>query len=741
MKSIVSVSRCGSTSHLSAAIQLMLMASALAGVAAGQFVPASITTINQPSSGQAVFDLVGNAYYAAPGPVTSGAAQTKPGSGTCYVATGFIGDVPEPCPDTGVVKVDPAGNEVWGTLLGGPTADIGSALAVDAGGNVLITGSTGGQFPTTARAAIPTSTTATVFAAKVSADGSKFLYSTYLPASAATSAAIAVDAQDNAYIAGKSSTGHAYVIKLSADGSTILYNAVLAGSRVDAATAITIDAAGHALVAGLTTSPNFPVTKGTLQHQLAGTQNNFLARLDPAGNILMSTYLGGSGTDTPAAIGLDGNGNIYLAGSTSSLDFPTTPGTFQPTPIVPAWNNSSAAGFVSQIATDGSALNWSSYVMSSDLGLAVGVGDTEEGNTYIAGLQVGVAEMAVTAAGDLYLGGVTGAGFPVTPSAPQICFQGSANRSNGFVAHLNSQGALVDATYLGPSLGGDVSSVSGLGPLADHAVLAVWNEPGNNASSKVQFGSGGWTAPACLSTSVLNAATQTAGNGIVAGELVTLTGFGIGPEIGVAYQPDAQGNIPLQLAGVQVFFDNEPVPVLYAQSRRINAVAPIALEGKSTTRVTVTYNDQQFGPVSSPVTFGSPGIFRLHVGQSAQAVAANQDWTLNGPSNPAARGSVVTVWATGYGPTNPACAIGGLNDPQAEPLNTGISPLLFGGGLFEALYAGSAPDLVCGVVQINFQVPTNATPGNYFFVPWVQLVQGNRTMVYQPPIGATLVIK
>jgi uncharacterized protein (TIGR03437 family) len=183
------------------------------------------------------------------------------------------------------------------------------------------------------------------------------------------------------------------------------------------------------------------------------------------------------------------------------------------------------------------------------------------------------------------------------------------------------------------------------------------------------------------------------------------------------------------------------VPVLYAQSRQINAVAPIALAGKSATKVTVTYNDQQFGPVSSPVTFGSPGIFRLHVGQSAQAVAANEDWTLNGPSNPAARGSVVTIWATGYGPTDPACAIGGLNDPQAEPLSTGISALLFDGGLFDAIYAGSAPDLVCGVVQINFQVPANATPGTYFFLPWVQLVQGNATRVNQPPIGATLVIK
>lgn len=745
MQSAIGVWRCGSDGPIGAAIRLMVTAGALAcalsGMAAAQSVPASITTINQPTSGQAVFDAAGNVYYASPGPVTAGAAQTQPGGGTCYVATGFIGDVPVPCPDAGVVKVDPSGNEVWGTLLGGPTADTGSALAVDGAGSVFLTGSTSGQFPTTANVPIPNSTTATVFAARLSADGSKLIYSTYLPATVAFSTAIAVDAQDNAYIAGKSSTGHAYVVKLSADGSTILYNVTLAGSGIDAATALTIDAAGNVLVAGLTSSANFPVTKGAFQQQLAGTQNTFLTRLDPTGNILMSTYLGGSGTDAPAAIALDGAGNIYLAGSTSSLDFPTTPGTFQPSPIVPAWNNSSPAGFVSQVAPDGSALNWSSYVMSSDLGLQVGVGDTEEGNTYIASLSVGVAELAVTAAGDVYLGGITGAGFPVTPSAPQICFQGTANRSDGFVAHLNSRGALVDATYLGPSRATDVNYIWGLAPVAGDAVLVVWHDAGNSVLSNVQFGSGGWTAAPCLSTSVLNAATQTAEFGVAAGELVTLTGFGIGPETGVAYQPDSQGNVPLQVAGVQVFFDGSPAPVLYAQSRQINAVAPVALAGKSTTSVTVTYSDQQFGPVSSPVTFGSPGIFRLQVGQSAQAVAMNQDWTLNGPSNPATPGSVVTVWATGYGPTNPACATGGLNDPQAEPLSTGVSALLVGGGLFDALYAGSSPGLVCGVVQINFQVPANTSPGTYFFLPWIQWVQGNSTTENQPPIGATIAVK
>ena len=77
-----------------------------------------------------------------------------------------------------------------------------------------------------------------------------------------------------------------------------------------------------------------------------------------------------------------------------------------------------------------------------------------------ANQDVGVNALGVNSAGDIYIGGLTGPGFPVTPSAPEICFQGSTNRTNGFLAHLNSNGSLMDATYLGDSAGGDVTFTS-----------------------------------------------------------------------------------------------------------------------------------------------------------------------------------------------------------------------------------------------------------------------------------------
>src|SRR5439155_17148900 len=183
---------------------------------------------------------------------------------------------------------------------------------------------------------------------------------------------------------------------------------------------------------GQTSSPDFPVSPAAVQSRLAGTQNVFVAKLDASGQVVFSTYLGGSATDAPTVVRTDSKGNIYLAGETTSLDFPATPGTFQPTPVVPLWNNSGPGGFIAVLTANGNALVYSSYVMSLD-----------------RGLHRGVTQLAVTASGEAYVAGVTWAGFPVTTSAPQICLDGSIvhegltlDGANVFVAHLDPYGAL-----------------------------------------------------------------------------------------------------------------------------------------------------------------------------------------------------------------------------------------------------------------------------------------------------------
>jgi uncharacterized protein (TIGR03437 family) len=322
------------------------------------------------------------------------------------------------------------------------------------------------------------------------------------------------------------------------------------------------------------------------------------------------------------------------------------------------------------------------------------------------------------------------------------------------VAHFDSQGVLLDATYIGDTTDNTAEAMT----LAnDGSILLAWDSndsTGSNSFSRIQFGSAGWIPPACLSPDALNAATLHSqgainGRGVAPGEIVTLTGFGIGPEAGIASQLDAQSQLPVELAGVEVLFDGQPAPLLYVQSQQINAVAPYGLSAETSTNISVIYNGAPVGPVTVPVVFGVPGIFRLQPGVSSQAAALNQDGTINGPLNPASPGSVVTIWGTGFGPTNPTCASGGLNLPIAANLAPGTSVTLndlasasglIAGRSNPALYAGSAPTLLCGVTQINMLVPSYAQ-GEYLFFPNVAMAIPGGTTSDQSAIGVTIAVK
>jgi uncharacterized protein (TIGR03437 family) len=676
--------------------------------------PASIT--NTPPAFYApiipaMSDAAGNVYYIATNfnnpsnlPLTPGAAQTQNGGGTCSLPPRFP---IIPCADAWVAKVDASGNLVFGTLLGGPTNDSGTALAVDDAGSVFVAGSTGGSFPTTSHAAIRVSTTATAFAAKLNADGSHVLFSTYLPDTLRTASAIAIDGQGNAYIAGESGSHHTCVVKLSVDGSAVLYAIILGGSGSDAADAIAADADGTVVLAGHTTSPDFPVSEWAVQPNLVGVQNIFVAKIAASGLVVAATYLGGSGKDRPSAVGADAAGNLFVAGQTSSLDFPTTEGSLAPVAAVPMWNTT-PGGFVAQITPDGSALGWSSYVMSMDWGV-----------------QKGVAQMAVSASGETYIAGLTGSGFPTTPSAPLVCMNNASADQylvNAFLAHLDNRGALLDATYAGEK---GIGGVGGPSLADDGSVLLPWLGGASFAGrlARIRFGGGG-SAAACLSPGALNGATRFGGGdfavAIAPGEIVTLNGFEIGPDAGVSYQADAQGAPPTELAGVQVLFDGQPAPVLYVQSRQINAAAPVELRGQTQTTITVVYNQVAVGSIQATVTEnGVPGIFRLQPDVSPQAIAVNPDGTMNGPSNPADRRSTVSLLGTGFGPIDPPCATGRLNVPGPANLAAGWGVKLFDSvsTRIPALSTVGAPGLLCGILRIEMQVPADIPSGAYVIYP------------------------
>src|SRR5262249_8501534 len=111
----------------------------------------------------------------------------------------------------------------------------------------------------------------------------------------------------------------------------LAYSTYLGGSGNDSGQALAVDTSGSAYGTGLTASANFPTSPGALQPLHRGAFDVFVTKLNPSGTALVySTYLGGNDDDAGFGIAVDADGNAYITGRTSSSDFPTTPGAFQP---------------------------------------------------------------------------------------------------------------------------------------------------------------------------------------------------------------------------------------------------------------------------------------------------------------------------------------------------------------------------------------------------------------------------
>ena len=667
-----------------------------------------------------VWDAQGNAYVAttvSPGevgisspplPVTPGAAQTQPGLGICsLVATGIIGTMQYYCTDAFILKQQPDGSLVYATYLGGDKQDTVGGIALDAAGNVYVTGTTGGDFPATPGAlltSMPPGVSSTGFVAKLNPQGTHFAYVTYLP-DGGTASGITLDAAGNAYVTGGTAAGDLYAAKLSSDGSKLLYHTVLPGPS--AGLAIAIDSNNSIYVTGQTASSKIPVSPGAFQKRLTGCPpvptlscggTAFVVQFDPSGQVAAATYFGGSGSETPSAIQVDSAGFVYLAGQTTSLDMLTTSASYEPVALVPLWS-STPGGFAAKFAPGLGRLMYSTYVFSE---------------------QHGVANMTMDEHGGAYLAGTSGGGMPVTESAPQPCLMGD---EDAFVTHLDQNGALLDRTYFNHAGFFGFDLPIGLQLAGEQAVNLVTS---SGALATVQFGDASAQSAACLAPFVLGAATFynagasstefspdgpiDQGPAVAPGELISLSGLGMGPNDGVTYELAPDGTVPRSLAGVQVFFDDIPAPLLYVQSQQINAIAPFELAGQVSSKVTVVYNAATIGSFNVSVELVDPQLFRLQAGFSTQAVAMNEDGTVNGRSDPAAAGSAITLFGTGFGPD----AVQGVTGTIA-PMETETALLNVGVQLNSlpatVLWAGAAPGMLAGISQIDIVVPPGTGRG------------------------------
>ena len=219
---------------------------------------------------------------------------------------------------------------------------------------------------------------------------------------------------------------------------------------------------------------------------------------------------------------------------------------------------------------------------------------------------------------------------------------------------------------------------------------------------------------------------------IAPGELVTIFGANLGPQAPADGEFDATDHLSESLSTAQVLFDGLQAPLLYASSDQFNAIVPFGVAGPST-QLQVFFQGQVTSSTSVPVAPAAPALFSLDRSGGGGGAILNHDGTVNTRDNPAPRGSVVVLYATGGGVTKPASEDGAITRSPPYPLLKLPVSVFIGDQPGEVLYAGAAPGIVAGVLQINVRIPKTAQPT---FAAQITLKIGD----YASPTAVTLAV-
>lgn len=317
-------------------------------------------------------------------------------------------------------------------------------------------------------------------------------------------------------------------------------------------------------------------------------------------------------------------------------------------------------------------------------------------------------------------GGRTFSGVDSVDSANFVAFgKGTDADHPAIYIHGRTGGATTDAIYRSLDLGtswtrvsdptqqqfGNISALEGDMRQADLVYVGTGGRgvfygygPGSNQS-----------APSFDQQGVMSAASYERG-GVSPGEVVMILGQGVGPPSLAPTALDETGSLSTVLQGAQLFFDGAPAPLVYAWSGQAGAVVPYSVAGNSTTSVQASYLGVLSRPVVVPVVPAMPGIFTLSEQGSGAGAILNQDNSVNSPSNPAARGDYIAIYATGEGETTPP-GVDGLITGTTTPLPILPVAVQIDGLDAAVAFAGEAPGIVAGVLQVNARIPDGAHPG------------------------------
>jgi uncharacterized protein (TIGR03437 family) len=597
--------------------------------------------------------------------------------------------VSAPSTDVFVVKLDSNGTVVYSTYFGGSAGETAAAMAVGNDGSVYLTGSTNSKdFPTTAgayaTAPLP-SAAASNFVFKLNPDGS-LGWSSYFADSRSSVAAIAVDTDGNPYIAGRTggnlpTTAGAYqtqfqllffcagigpcipgptsafVTKFKADGSSLIYSTYVPTDNhkvtVQNAQALLLDSGGNAYLGG----------------------GGNIVLLNAGGSAVLASN---SPHDvTVNALARDGDGNVYATGFSTYSGFPATPGAFQstPQPSIPNLPGQTGAGGGSD-----------AFVMKWDSGLANLLAATLLGGEMV---DMG-SSIAVDSSGNVIVSGMSDSkAFPTR--AP---FQTTFSSRAGFVAGLDpSLSHLLFATYLGdgrpfaaqaavPDGSGNILLA---GSTLSTGSLFIGGEPG------ASFTQGGLavvnkiallSAPQVKLDAVVNFASRLAG-AIAPGETIAAIGSGFG-------------------ADAQLLLDGAPLLTVSATASSVVAVMPDNAKTSGAFQIQVSTGGALSNTVLVPSAPVAPGLYSVDGSGYGQGYILNSDGTPNSPTNPAAPGSAITIFATGVGQLS-------FVGPYAV---TALPPNVFIDGFYAdgiAAVAGPVAGLPGNVYQLSIYVPDPAT--------------------------------
>jgi uncharacterized protein (TIGR03437 family) len=234
--------------------------------------------------------------------------------------------------------------------------------------------------------------------------------------------------------------------------------------------------------------------------------------------------------------------------------------------------------------------------------------------------------------------------------------------------------------------------------------------PGNSITLLIVSPSSPKVVIAPVVQAVTNAASYA--TTVAPGQMVLVWGRNLGPGKLAGLSLDGNGLVSSSAAGVRILFDGVPAPVIYASAAQCAAVVPYFGATKATTHVQVEYQGVRSDPLEVAVAPAAPGLFTLDFSGKGQGAILNEDGvTRNGLAAPAKPGSVVILWGTGEGITDPPGVDGRV---ALDILPKPLAPVTvdIGGQAATVLYAGAAPGNIPGVFQINARMSNNVQPGD-----------------------------